>query len=85
MSSAPLEDKMKAFGFNVVVIDAHDFDQIESALNAARAETEKPTVIIADSIKGKGVSFMEGQVSWHGKAPDDEQYEKAIAELKEVL
>lgn len=85
MSSAPLEDKMNAFGFNVVVINAHDFDEIEKAFNAARAEKDRPTVIIADSVKGKGVSFMENQVSWHGKAPDDEQYEKAIAELKEVL
>lgn len=85
MSSAPLEDKMKAFGFNVIVINAHDFDEIEKAFELARAEKEKPTVIIADSVKGKGVSFMENQVSWHGKAPDDEQYEKAIAELKEVL
>ena len=85
MSSAPLEDKMKAFGFNVIVIDAHDFDQIEDAFEKARLETAKPTVIIADSVKGKGVSFMENSVSWHGKAPDDQQYEMAIAELKEVL
>lgn len=85
MSSAPLEDKMKAFGFNVIVIDAHNFDEIENAFEAAKAETTKPTVIIADSVKGKGVSFMENSVSWHGKAPDDDQYNKAISELKEAL
>lgn len=84
MSSAPLEDKMKAFGFNVITINAHDFDQIENAFKSAREVTDKPTVIIADSIKGKGVSFMENAVSWHGSAPNDEQYEQAIKELKEV-
>lgn len=85
MSSAPLEDKMKAFGFNVIVIDAHDFDMIEDAFAKAKAEKNKPTVIIADSVKGKGVSFMENSVSWHGKAPDDAQYETAVKELGEVL
>ena len=83
MSSAPLEDKMKAFGFNVIVIDAHDFDMIEKAFEDAKLVTDKPTVIIADSVKGKGVSFMENNVSWHGKAPNDEQYETAMKELKE--
>ena len=84
MSSEPLEDKMRAFGFNVVVIDAHNFDEIESGFNKARAEKEKPTVIIANSVKGKGVSFMENIVSWHGTAPSDEQYEAALSELREV-
>ena len=84
MSSAPLEDKMKAFGFNVIVIDAHDFDMIEDAFAKARAEKEKPTVIIANSVKGKGVSFMENSVGWHGKAPDDAQFETAMKDLGEV-
>ena len=70
--------------FNVVVIDAHNFDEIESGFNKARAEKEKPTVIIANSVKGKGVSFMENIVSWHGTAPSDEQYEAALSELREV-
>lgn len=84
MSSAPLEDKMNAFGFNVITANAHDFDELERAFDNARAEKNKPTVIIADSIKGKGVSFMEGVVSWHGSAPNDEQYEQAVKELREV-
>lgn len=84
MSTEPLEDKMRAFGFNVLVIDAHDFDQIERAFEAARAQKDKPTVIIANSVKGKGVSFMENVVSWHGSAPNDEQYEQALKELREV-
>ena len=83
MSSAPLEDKMKAFGFNVITVNAHDFDELHAAFSAARKVTDKPTVIIADSVKGKGVSFMENCVSWHGSAPNDEQYEQAIKELKE--
>lgn len=84
MSSAPLEDKMNAFGFNVITANAHDFDELERAFDNARAEKNKPTVIIADSIKGKGISFMEGVVSWHGSAPNDEQYEQAVKELREV-
>lgn len=82
MSSAPLEDKMAAFGFNVITIDAHSFDEIEAAFKAARKVTDKPSVIIADSVKGKGVSFMENVVSWHGSAPNDEQYEIAMKDLK---
>lgn len=84
MSSAPLEDKMKAFGFNVITANAHDFDDLERAFDNARSEKNKPSVIIADSVKGKGVSFMEGVVSWHGSAPNDEQYEQAVKELREV-
>ena len=85
MSSAPLEDKMKAFGFNVIVINAHDLDMIEDAFTKAKTVNDRPTVIIADSVKGKGVSFMENSVSWHGKAPDDAQYETAVKELREVM
>lgn len=82
MSSALLEDKMSAFGFNVITVNAHDFDDLEKAFDYARNCTDKPTAIIADSVKGKGVSFMENVVSWHGTAPNDEQYEIAIKELK---
>ena len=81
MNSAPLEDKLRAFNFNVVTINGHDFDQIESAVQAFHAETEKPTCIILDTLKGKGVSFMENSVDWHGKGPNDEEYQVAMNEL----
>ncbi len=83
MSSEPLEDKMKAFGFNVYVIDAHNFDEIENAISSAKTVKGAPSVIIANSVKGKGVSFMENMVSWHGSAPNDEQYEQALKDLGE--
>lgn len=85
MSTEPLADKMKAFGFNVNVIDAHDFESIEKAFENAKAYKGQPSVIIADSIKGKGVSFMENMVSWHGSAPNDEQYNQAIKDLTEGI
>ena len=85
MSTEPLADKMKAFGFNVIVIDAHDFASIETAFQNAKNTKGKPSVIIADSIKGKGVSFMENAVSWHGSAPNDEQYSQAIKDLMEGI
>ena len=78
----PLDKKFEAFNWNVVTADAHDFDSIEAAVEAAKACKGKPTAIIAKSTKGKGVSFMENDVDWHGKAPNEEQYEKAVAELK---
>ena len=81
MSSYPITDKFTAFGWNVIAIDAHDFDQLEAAFKAARTVKGKPTAIIQKSVKGKGVSFMENQVGWHGKAPNDEQFEQAMAEL----
>ena len=84
-SPYPIPEKFAAFGWNVIVIDAHDFEQIEAAFEAARACVDKPTAIIQKSIKGKGVSFMENQVSWHGAAPNAEQYAQAIAELDAVL
>lgn len=84
-SPYPIPEKFAAFGWNVIEIDAHDFDAIEAALENAKATKGKPTAIIAKSIKGKGVSFMENQVNWHGAAPNAEQYETAIAELKAVL
>ncbi len=80
-SPHPIPEKFAAFGWNVIVIDAHDFEQIEAAFAAARACTDKPTAIIQKSVKGKGVSFMENQVGWHGSAPNTEQYEQAMSEL----
>lgn len=85
MSPYPITDKFVAFGWNVITIDAHDFDQIEAAMNAAKAVKGKPTVLVQKSVKGKGVSFMENQVSWHGAAPNAEQYETAMAELNAAL
>ena len=85
MSSEPLEEKMKAFNFNVLTINGHDYDQIEAAIQAFHAENDKPTCIIMDTTKGKGVSFMENQVGWHGTAPNKEQYETAMQELTAAL
>ena len=83
-SPYPIADKFKAFNFEVIEIDAHDFEQIDAAFKKAREIKGKPTAIVAKSIKGKGVSFMENQASWHGTAPNDEQYEKALADLEEI-
>lgn len=78
----PLADKLKAFNWNVVEIDGHDLNQVYDALmNAKNNNSDKPTAIIAHTTKGKGVSFMENQAGWHGKAPNDEEAEKALAEL----
>ena len=85
MNPAPHDKKFEAFGFHVISIDAHDFDQIEAAFAEARTVKGKPTAIIMRSVKGKGVSFMENQVSWHGNAPSDEQYEQAVAEIKAAM
>ena len=83
-SAAPIDKKFEAFNWHTIVIDGHDFDQIEAALTEAET-LDKPVAIIAKTVKGKGVSFMENQVSWHGSAPNDEQYEQAMAELKATL
>ena len=80
-----IDEKLKAFGFEVAEIDGHDFDQIEAAFNEARTVKGKPTVIIQTSVKGKGVSFMENNAGWHGKAPNDAEYAQAMAELKAQL
>ena len=80
MNPTPLDEKYKAFGWNVEVINGHDFNEIEKAVKASEA-SDKPTVIISKCVKGKGVSFMENQASWHGTAPNKEQYEQAIAEI----
>jgi len=85
MSPLPIDEKFQAFGWNVLTIDAHDFNQIEEAIHQAKNTKGKPTVIILKSIKGKGVSFMENQAEWHGSAPNKEQYEQAMKELNEQL
>ena len=85
MSPYPIDEKLKAFGFHVEVIDGHDFNQIEAALNTAKTVKGQPTAILMKTTKGKGVSFMEGQASWHGKAPNDEEYAIAMNELKAAL
>ena len=82
VNPAPYEGKLAAFGFHVITINAHDFDQIDAAFTEAKAVKGKPTAIIANSVKGKGVSYMENQVKWHGSAPKTEQYEQAVAEIK---
>ena len=85
MNPMPHDKKFEGFGFNVIIADAHDFESIEAAFANARACKGKPSVIIANSVKGKGVSFMEDQASWHGAAPNDEQYAQAVAEIKASL
>ncbi|MBQ3150544.1 MAG: transketolase [Clostridia bacterium] len=84
-SPYPIPEKFEAFGWNVIEIDAHNFDEIEDAFNKAAEFKGKPTAIVAKSVKGKGVSFMENQCSWHGTAPNTEQYEQAMSELKAAL
>ncbi len=85
MNSTPIDEKYKAFGWHVIVIDGHDLEQIEKAVEEAKATKGQPTMILCKTIKGKGVSFMENQAGWHGKAPNAEQYEQAVAELKAQL
>ncbi len=81
-SPYPIDDKLRAFNFNVKVIDGHDLVQIEEALSNAGRNTDKPTAIIAKTVKGKGVSFMEGQSAWHGRIPSQEEYMQAMRELE---
>ena len=85
MSPYPIVDKLVAFGFHVIAIDGHDFDQIEAALNEAKTVKGKPTAIVMTTIKGKDVSYMENQAGWHGKAPNDAEYAQAMTELKALL
>ncbi|MBQ5634351.1 MAG: transketolase [Clostridia bacterium] len=85
MNPTPHDKKLEAFGFHVISIDGHDLEQIAAAFAEAKTVKGKPTAIIAKTIKGKGVSFMEDQVGWHGSAPNDEQYEKAVAEIKAAM
>lgn len=83
-SPYPIDKKFEAFNFHVINIDGHDFDAIDAAFKEAREIKGQPTAIIAKTVKGKGVSFMENQVSWHGSAPNDEQYAVAMADLEKV-
>ena len=85
MPSEPLDKKFEAFGWKVIKADGHDFDSLRAALAEARAEKGRPSVILAKTVKGKGVSFMENDAGWHGKAPNAEQYERAMAELDAAL
>ena len=83
-SPYPIDEKFKAFNFHVVTINGHDFDQIRSALNEAKETKGMPTAIVMNTVKGKGVSFMENKVNWHGAAPNDEQYKVAMEDLEKV-
>ena len=85
MSPYPIADKLEAFGFHVQAIDGHDFDQIEAALNTAKTVQGKPSAIVMKTTKGKGVSFMENDAGWHGKAPNDAECAQALAELNAIL
>ncbi len=84
MSAEPIDEKVKAFGFDCITVDGNDFDELEKAFNAFHAST-KPFAVIMKTVKGKGVSYMENAVDWHGKAPNTEEYEIAMAELNEAL
>lgn len=85
MNPTPIDKKFEAFGWHVIVTDAHDFNKLLSAVEEAKATKGQPTAIIMKSTKGKNVSFMENNAGWHGKAPNKEEYEKAIAELDAVI
>ena len=85
MSPEPVADKFKAFGWNVLEADGHDFEKIIKSIDQAINTEGKPTIIIAATIKGKGVSFMENQAGWHGSAPNREQKDQAITELSKAL
>lgn len=85
MPSEPLDKKYEAFGWHVIKIDGHDFDQINAAFQEAQETKGQPTVILAKTVKGKGISYMENNAGWHGKAPNDEQYAQGVAELTAIL
>lgn len=85
MPTQPLDEKFAAFGWNVIWVDGHDYDALAAAFEQARQCRGKPTVLLAKTTKGKGVSFMENDAGWHGKAPNDQQYEAAMAELTAAL
>ncbi len=85
MSAEPIDEKLKAFGFEVMTVDGNDFNELEKAFNAFHSTKGKPFGVIMKTVKGKGVSYMENQVDWHGKAPNEEQYNIAMAELKAQL
>ena len=81
MSAKPIDDKFRSFGFEIIKIDGHNMEEIKSAFEVARNVKEKPVCIIANTVKGKGVKFMENQVDWHGKAPNEEQYKEAVNDI----
>ena len=85
MSPYPIVDKLLAFGFNVHAVDGHDFEALEKAFDNAKKTKGQPTAIVMSTVKGKGVSFMENDAGWHGKAPNDAEYEQAMSELKAQL
>lgn len=85
MNPTPIDKKFEAFGWNVIVTDAHDFDALMAAVEEAKATKGKPTAVIMKSVKGKNVSFMENNAAWHGAAPNEEQYNQAIAELDKII
>ena len=85
MPSEPLDKKFEAFNWNVIHVDGHDFDALVRAFEEARTVKGKPTVLLMKTVKGKGISFMENNAGWHGKAPNDEQYEQGKAELEAKL
>ena len=84
MNPTPIDKKFEAFGWNVIVCDAHNFEELYNAINEAKTVKGKPTMVLMKSVKGKNVSFMENQASWHGTAPNAEQYAQAIAELDKI-
>ena len=85
MSPYPIEEKLRAFGWETLTVDGHDFGQLENAFDQARTVKGRPFAVVMKTTKGKGVSFMENQVGWHGKAPNDEQAETALRELNAEL
>lgn len=85
MNPTPIDKKFEAFGWHVICCDAHDFNALEAAVNEAKSVKGKPTAVIMKSIKGKNVSFMENEASWHGSAPNEEQYNQAIKELDTII
>jgi transketolase len=84
MNPMPHDEKFRAFGWHVITIDAHNFDEIEAAFAEAKTVKGKPIIIIQKSVKGKGVSYMEGKCEWHGQAPKADLYEVAVADLMKI-
>ena len=85
VNPTPIDKKFEAFNWNVIVIDGHNFEEIDAAVKAAKACKGKPTAIVCKCVKGKGVSFMENNVKWHGSAPNQEQYEQAVSEINAYI
>ena len=84
-SPYPIDKKFEAFGWHVIKVSAHNFEELMAAVDEAKATKGQPTAIIMKSVKGKNVSFMENNAGWHGSAPNEEQYNQAIAELDEII